>query len=47
MLLRCWELKEPINKFIKKWRGEVPDEDDAEILGNKALSTIITEDEWD
>jgi len=46
-MLRCLELKQPINKFIRKWRGTDNDEEDVRIPGNAALSNTITDDEWD
>ena len=45
MLLRCLELKDPINRFIRAWRNQDAN-DDTRVPGNAALSDIITEDEW-
>jgi hypothetical protein len=47
MLLRCFELKDPINKFIRKWRSTTDDSDDSRVPGNAALREIITEEDWE
>jgi hypothetical protein len=44
MLLRCYELKNAITTFIRKWRGT---NDDSAVPSNAALTDVITEEEWE